>query len=252
MRILSGIYILKYLFTIDTAESYSLEDFDNTYSQRDASIFYIRQLLKRIRSNHNDNLRWRKRTDTTLKKCKEIRTDSYFSGDTGPSIDNLATYQDCMSQCDASATCMAWSYQATTKTCQLLHVTNFPLTDTDYKSGSCIKKQVSYPPISMDTYRQQALDEHNFYRKKHCVPSLIINPALNDIAQSYAKHLADTHSFGHSGNKFNGQWMEENLYAKSDGILLNDNGTSPVHDWYSKIQDCNWSDITAAGDEHFT
>ncbi|CAF0888692.1 unnamed protein product [Adineta steineri] len=138
-----------------------------------------------------------------------------------------------MSQCDASATCSAWLYRASDKKCQLLPVTNFPLTDAGYKSGSCIRKQVSYPPISLETYRQQALDQHNFYRKKHCVPSLIIDPALNDIAQTYAEHLADTHALVHCGNKFNDQSMEENLYAKSGGILLNDNApqlTSSTND----------------------
>ena len=66
--------------------------------------------------------------------------------------------------------------------------------------------------VPLSTYRQQALDKHNEYRSKHCVPSLQLDPQLNDIAQQYAEKLAATDTFAHSGNTFNGQWMGENLY----------------------------------------
>ncbi|CAF1549273.1 unnamed protein product, partial [Adineta steineri] len=341
MRILSCVYILTILFSIHTAESYFVEDFDNTYDQRDASILYIRQLLKRLRLNNDDNLRWRKRTDATPKKCQEILSGMGYRGETGPVIDNLdtyqdcmnvcetdskcygwsyrnstkscwlqtslhtlygdglknggsclgpaaketactevlsgcyyygnngptikqvATYQDCMSKCDASATCMAWQYRASSQICQLLTTIQYNITDGQYITGSCIKQQAPYPPlptpaplptISLETYRQQALDEHNLLRKKHCVPSLTLDPALNDIAQTYAQHLADTHTLVHSGNKFNGQWMGENLFMKSGGILLNNKGADPVDDWYKEIQYYNWSNpgYNALSYGHFT
>ncbi|CAF4434754.1 unnamed protein product, partial [Adineta steineri] len=59
VRTLSCIYIITTLFSINIAQSYSLEDFDNKYEQRDASVLYIRQLLKRLRFNDDNNLRWR-------------------------------------------------------------------------------------------------------------------------------------------------------------------------------------------------
>ncbi|CAF0888711.1 unnamed protein product [Adineta steineri] len=319
VRILSCIYIITTLFSINIAQSYSLEDFDNKYEQRDASVLYIRQLLKRLRFNDDDNLRWRQRTDATPKKCKEIKSGLYYSGNTGPSIDNLNTYQDCMnvcendnkcygwsfknstktcliqtslailytdqtmmggscltpaakethcqevlsgtsyygnngatikkvattqdcmSQCDASATCMAWSYRASGKICQLMTAIYIPMDDAQSTSGSCIKKQAPYPPISIDTYRQQSLDEHNILRKKHCVPPLVLDPALNDIAQKYAQKLADTHIFAHSGNTFNDEWMGENLYMSGGSSLMYEKGAKPADAWYGEIKDYDWT-----------
>ncbi|CAF4158003.1 unnamed protein product, partial [Adineta steineri] len=347
VRILSCIYIITILVSINTAQSYSLGDFDSTYDQRDASILYIRQLLKRLRLNNDDNLRWRKRTDATPKKCQEIKSGVYYTGDTGTYINNIATYQDCinlcekdskcygwsfgnttnkcllqtslntiygdkntmsgscltpaakekpctevllgfyysgtnngsaikqvatyqdcMSKCDASATCMAWKYQTSDKTCQLQTIAAGKNTDGKFIAGSCIKKQAPYPPpptpppppppppppiISLETYRQQALDQHNFYRAKHCTPSLVIDPALNDIAQTYAQKLADANIFDHSYNKFNGQPMGENLFATGGGAFFHGNGSQPVGAWYAEIKDYDWSKPGYKGSiGHFT
>ncbi|CAF1333614.1 unnamed protein product [Adineta steineri] len=344
VRILSCIYIVTTLFSINTAQSYSLQDFDSTYDQRDASILYLRQLLKRLRLNNDDNLRWRKRTDATPKKCQEILSGMGYRGEVGPVIDNLATYQDCMnvcendtqaakethcqevvsgayyygtnigsaikqvatyqdcmSQCDASTTCMAWQYRASSKTCQLLATIQYNITDGQYTTGSCIKQQAPYPPksvetstykapspsttlktsiyqappppppplpppppppptptpppppVSIETYRQQALDQHNFYRAKHCTPSLILDPALNDIAQTYAQKLADLDIFDHSYNKFNGQAMGENLFATGGGAFYRGNGSQPVGAWYNEIKDYDWSKPGYKGSiGHFT
>ncbi|CAF0904065.1 unnamed protein product [Adineta steineri] len=349
VRILSCIYIITILFSINTAQSYFVEDFDNTYDQRDASISYLRQLLKRLQLDDEDNLQWRKKTNATPKKCKEIKSRVYYTGDYGPAINNLATYQDCMSlcekdskcygwafgnttnkcvlqtslntiygdkntmsgsclspaakekpckevlsgfyysgtngvtikqvatyqdcmsQCDATATCMAWKYQTSDKTCQLQTIAAGKITNGKYIAGSCIKKQAPYPPkkletsthkapspsttrktsthkappppppISLKTYRQQALDQHNFYRAKHCTPSLVIDPALNDIAQTYAQKLADLDIFDHSYNKFNGQPMGENLFATGGGAFFHGNGSQPVGAWYNEIKNYNWS-----------
>ncbi|CAF0873507.1 unnamed protein product [Adineta ricciae] len=96
--------------------------------------------------------------------------------------------------------------------------------------------------VPLSTYRQQALDKHNEYRSKHCVPSLQLDPQLNDIAQQYAEKLAATDTFAHSGNTFNGQWMGENLYMYgSSGSVLTGTGDAPVTSWYNEIADYNWN-----------
>ncbi|CAF1361986.1 unnamed protein product [Adineta steineri] len=145
--------------------------------------------------------------------CTEVINGAYYNGDDGPAINNVATYQDCLSRCDASATCLAWSYRASDNTCWLQTTAYGKVTDGQYTTGSCIKQQAPYPPISLETYRQQALDRHNFYRAKHCTPPLVLDPALNDIAQTYAEKLAAGLASGHSHGNFNGTWMGENLYG---------------------------------------
>ncbi|CAF1371936.1 unnamed protein product [Adineta steineri] len=179
--------------------------------------------------------------------CNEVINGSfYYTNYPGPPINNVATYQDCMSRCDASATCMAWYYVASTKFCQLLTIVDFQILDVGSITGSCIKKQAPYPPISIETFRQQALDQHNFHRAEHCTPPLILDPALNDIAQRYAEHLAVTNVMTHSGASFNGQYMGECLYKASSLKVFNDKGAASVDFWYNEIENYNWSNPTAA------
>ena len=62
------------------------------------------------------------------------------------------------------------------------------------------------------------------YRSKHCAPPLKLNATLNDIAQQYAERLALTKTFEHSGTKYNGEWMGENLYKSGGNKLLYESG----------------------------
>ena len=74
------------------------------------------------------------------------------------------------------------------------------------------EKQSPYPAITLDAYRQQALDTHNSFRSAHGAPNLVLDSDLNDIAQKYAEKLAQTKVFEHSGNTLNGNAIGENIY----------------------------------------
>ncbi|CAF1594146.1 unnamed protein product, partial [Didymodactylos carnosus] len=64
-------------------------------------------------------------------------------------------------------------------------------------------------------------------RKRHCVPDLVLNDVLNEIAQEYADYLASTGSFAHSGNTVNdGEYLGENLYMMSGSAGVTVNGKS--------------------------
>ncbi|CAF3425000.1 unnamed protein product, partial [Rotaria sp. Silwood2] len=54
----------------------------------------------------------------------------------------------------------------------------------------------------------------NNYRARHCAPPLVISQRLNQIAQSYAEHLAATSTFEHSGNQLENEPLGENLYMQ--------------------------------------
>lgn len=72
--------------------------------------------------------------------------------------------------------------------------------------------------VSNQTYQQKCkiqLDRHNQYRRKHHVPDLQLSSDLNKIAQAYADKLGPTNKIKHSGTKYKGQWMGENLYWSS-------------------------------------
>ncbi|CAF1385927.1 unnamed protein product [Adineta ricciae] len=108
--------------------------------------------------------------------------------------------------------------------------------------------------VPLETFRQQALDKHNEYRSKHCVPALQLDDELNNIAQQYAEKLAATDTFEHSGATFHGEWMGENIYtAWSSESVLNTPGDKAVTKWYNEISDYDWNNPTSSsGTGHFT
>jgi uncharacterized protein YkwD len=94
--------------------------------------------------------------------------------------------------------------------------------------------------VSKNTVYSNVLAEmlklHNYHRARHCAPPLKISQRLNKIAQSYAEHLAATSTFEHSGNKFEGQQMGENLYMQwiSHG-RVKASGRAAVKSWYDEV-----------------
>ncbi|UJR37727.1 hypothetical protein I4U23_030422 [Adineta vaga] len=83
----------------------------------------------------------------------------------------------------------------------------------------------------------ELLELHNEHRARHCAQPLTISQRLNQIAQSYAEHLAATSKFEHSGNKFGKEPLGENLYMQwiSRGKV----------DVSAKAADKNWYDEIA-------
>ena len=65
--------------------------------------------------------------------------------------------------------------------------------------------------------QKQALDAHNLYRTRHCVPSLVLDDDLNRSAQDYAEQLAQTNRFDHSDADDYG----ENLYMRTSSRDIN-------------------------------
>lgn len=77
---------------------------------------------------------------------------------------------------------------------------------------------------------------HNYHRARHCAGPLTISQRLNQIAQSYAEHLAATSTFEHSGNKLGDKPLGENLYMQwiSKGRVKS-SAKAAVKSWYDEI-----------------
>ncbi len=72
---------------------------------------------------------------------------------------------------------------------------------------------------------QNGLSRHNFYRNKHHVPDLILDPIISAVAQSYAEKLSTTNEVKTSGNGNYGENVYQFCYTTPpdvEGKLLND------------------------------
>lgn len=98
------------------------------------------------------------------------------------------------------------------------------------------------------------LQLHNRHRARHCAAPLTISPQLNQIAQSYAEHLAATSTFEHSGNRLGSEALGENLYMQwiSQG-KVNASAKAAVKSWYDEIALHDFEKpVFSAATGHFT
>ncbi|UJR12225.1 hypothetical protein I4U23_016402 [Adineta vaga] len=105
--------------------------------------------------------------------------------------------------------------------------------------------------INLAVFQQEALAEHNYYRQQiHCTRPMALNASLNTMAQKYAEHLAYYETFSHSGEPGVG----ENLWMKSSSAGISSlDGAEPTADWYSEIEDYDYSAPGfSSGTGHFT
>jgi len=56
---------------------------------------------------------------------------------------------------------------------------------------------------------------HNQLRAKHCVPALVLDDVLNQVAQNYSEYLAANNLFQHSYNEYG-----ENLYSMDSSAAI--------------------------------
>ena len=119
-------------------------------------------------------------------------------------------------------------------------------TKKETSGGGGGKSQASF---SFSQFEKEALEAHNYYRRKHHAPPLTINRDLTKIAQKYAEKILATRRFEHSGNKFNGNPMGENLYYCSGKVAT---GEIASYEWYNEIELHNWKKEFQNATGHFT
>ena len=113
--------------------------------------------------------------------------------------------------------------------------------------------------LDLTKLREMELYEHNYLLNLHCVPPLILNDELNEIAQNYANKLAKEYKMEHSNQKDRelkdkkGQWVGENLYGISSSATLDYVCGDMTKAWYDEIIDYNFKTGKSTGvTSHFT
>ncbi len=96
-------------------------------------------------------------------------------------------------------------------------------------------KKIILADSNIENIRKNILIQHNYYRKRHQVDDLIRNSEIEAIAQAYSDKLASTSGTGHSGNKYNGASLGENLYYCWGSYQMTVTGGEATDAWYNEV-----------------
>jgi len=80
-----------------------------------------------------------------------------------------------------------------------------------------IQIQLNFATINLNTFRQQALISHNYYRRLHGAQPMILNSTINAFAQAYAEVLAANDTFVHNSAR---SGLGENLWTIMSGVAI--------------------------------
>jgi len=81
-----------------------------------------------------------------------------------------------------------------------------------------LQNELNFATINLNTFRQQALISHNYYRRLHGAQPMILNSTINAFAQAYAEVLAASDTFVHSS----GSGLGENLWTIMSSVAITD------------------------------
>ena len=119
----------------------------------------------------------------------------------------------------------------------------------------------AFSPDETEKFRQEALDQHNIFRKDQCAASLERSPAMDIEAQAYCQNMSQSGSFIHSGRIDYGETSYQKIpYERTDNgkssmtfsfnILSSLLGSTPVIHWYQERVNYTVANPSAA--LHFT
>lgn len=84
----------------------------------------------------------------------------------------------------------------------------------------------------LEQFRNDALKRHNYYRALHKVDDLVRDSDLEKIAQKNVDYMIKSNSFHFTDEKYNGEYVGENLYSITGG---NPDGATITDKWYDGI-----------------
>ncbi|RWS28684.1 Golgi-associated plant pathogenesis-related protein 1-like protein [Leptotrombidium deliense] len=105
-------------------------------------------------------------------------------------------------------------------------------------------------PLSATEFAEDCLKWHNFYRRKHGVPDLVLDSKLNSLANDWAHHMANSGKFAHRDNCDYGENIYYRSFSDPSKMVT---GKDAVDDWYSEISKYQFGvESTSFSSGHFT
>ena len=86
--------------------------------------------------------------------------------------------------------------------------------------------------VDLETFRADALTRHNYYRNQHQVGNLLRDTTLERIAQENAEYMIQTKSFHFTEEKYNGNYIGENLFSSTN---MDPDGAKATDKWYAGV-----------------
>jgi len=80
-----------------------------------------------------------------------------------------------------------------------------------------LQNELNFATINLNTFRQQALISHNYYRRLHGAQPMILNSTINAFAHAYAEVLAANDTFVHISAR---SGLGENLWTIMSGVAI--------------------------------
>ena len=104
--------------------------------------------------------------------------------------------------------------------------------------------------LDLETFREQMLEKHNYYRSLHQAGNLVRDSLLESLAQSNSERLVTLGYLEHTDFNYNGEYMGETLYS---GGFSDTFGYDAVNLWYSEESLYDYSNPGFSNDVgHFT
>ena len=112
--------------------------------------------------------------------------------------------------------------------------------------------QQALPEGCLDAFRSAALNSHNKFRSLHGASPLTESSAIDTSALTYAKQMAKSNDFAHSGNLEFGENIYETTWSLGgqnlDVSYCSQFGAECVASWYNEI---NLYDFSNQGEKIF-
>ena len=80
-----------------------------------------------------------------------------------------------------------------------------------------LQNELNFATINLNTFRQQALISHNYYRRLHGAQPMILNSTINAFAHAYAEVLAANDTFVQISAR---SGLGENLWTIMSGVAI--------------------------------
>ena len=116
----------------------------------------------------------------------------------------------------------------------------FPMTELEWKDDNMILAEDVSDSKTLEKFRNEITERHNYYRKKHNVGELERDSKLEKIAQEVVENMANIDSIYYTSEKYNEETIGQSFYYNTKFS----NGKEVADEWYSQKKNYDFENPT--------